>query len=218
MTRLSDKNLLNDPRKALGNFNQAISTGLIEKSTLELVKIRASQMNGCAICLTTHWKVALEIGERVDRLSTVVCWRECDWFSAREKAALAWCEKITNTANGHVTDEDYQSAREQFTQEEIVELTMVIISINSWNKINIAFGTQPMNFEVPGGEPAPATDDGDDENDASNAKDSSEESTTTEGENDTASTSGEEAGSEETTMATDDSETDKAVEYEDNEE
>lgn len=149
MVRLTDRKLLNDGRMALGAFHQAIDTGEVEKSTLELAKVRASQINGCAVCLTTHWKVALELGERVDRLATVDVWRECDWFTPREKAALAWSEALTRCADGHVSDKDYEAVRAEFSEAEVVCLTWTIISINSWNRINVAFGTQPTTFEVP---------------------------------------------------------------------
>lgn len=149
MSRLSDRKLLNPGRTALGTFHKAIDTGEVEATTLELAKIRASQINGCAICLTTHWKIMIELGERVDRLSTIVCWRECDWFTPREKAALLWAEVLTRTADHHVSDEDYAQVAEHFTEEEMVCLTWTIISINSWNRINAAFGSRPMHFAVP---------------------------------------------------------------------
>ncbi len=152
MTRISDKKLLADGRAALGAFHKAIDSEALELSLKELVKIRISQINGCAICLTGHWKIALEAGERVDRLATVSVWRESNWFTPREKAALAWAEALTRAADHHVTDDDYAAVRAEFSEEEVVDLTWTIISMNSWNRINVAFCTPPTAFTYPASE------------------------------------------------------------------
>ena len=149
MSRLSDKKLLNPGRTALGTFHKAIDTELIERPTLELVKIRASQINGCGPCLISHWKLALELGMRIDKLCTIDAWRETDWFSPREKAALTWTEALTRSADRHIDDATYAVVRAEFSEEEIVDLTWTIISINSWNRINAAFANQPTQFDPP---------------------------------------------------------------------
>lgn len=150
MTRLSDLKLLNPGRAALGDFSKAIDGNTIEETTLELVRIRSSQITGCARCLAGHWKAALALGMRVDHLALVNVWRECDWFSDREKAALAWTEAITRSADNHIDDAEYEAVSKYFTEEEMVDLTWAILSINVWNRINIAFGTQTLvPFEVP---------------------------------------------------------------------
>lgn len=149
MSRLSDKKLLNTGRTALGTFHTSIDTELIERPTLELVKIRASQINGCGPCLVAHWKLALELGMRIDKLATIDAWQETDWFSPREKAALTWAEALTRSADRHIDDATYEIVRAEFSEEEIVDLTWTIISINSWNRINVAFASQPSHFDPP---------------------------------------------------------------------
>ena len=149
MSRLSDKKMLNAGRTALGTFHKAIDTELIERTTVELVKIRASQINGCGPCLTSHWKLALELGMRIDKLVTIDAWRETDWYTPREKAALTWTEALTRSADRHIDDATYDIVRAQFSEEEIVDLTWTIISINSWNRINVAFANQPTQFDPP---------------------------------------------------------------------
>lgn len=149
MSRVSKRTLLNTGRSALTGFNQAIATDKIEPLLQELVKIRASQINGCAFCLSTHTEAAFRLGERADRLSTLPAWREVAWFTDREKGALAWTEALTLTAEGAATSEAYAAAREVFEKDELVDLTFTIISINSWNRMNVAFGIQPPKFELP---------------------------------------------------------------------
>lgn len=149
MSRVAKRTLLNTGRSALIGFNQAIATDKIDPLLQELVKIRASQINGCAFCLSMHTEAALKLGERADRLSTLPAWREADWFSDREKAALAWTEALTLTAERAVNSESYAAAREVFEEDELVDLTFTIIAINSWNRMNIAFGIQPPTFDPP---------------------------------------------------------------------
>lgn len=149
MSRLSNDELLKEPRAALNTFTKAVMSKTLEPLLLELVQLRAAQINGCAICLQSHWVGALKQGDKVDRLSTVIVWDECDWFTDREKAALAWTEAITKTSQGRVTDDDWEAVRKEFSEEEVMDLTMCIISINSWNRLNISISRQPMHFEVP---------------------------------------------------------------------
>lgn len=150
MARLSDIKLLNPGRAALGEFSKAISGDLVEETTLELARIRSSQITGCARCLAAHWKAALAIGMRVDHLAVIDVWREAGIFSPREQAALAWTEALTRNADTHVDDAQFGALREHFTEEEAIELTWAILSINTWNRINVAFGTgQAFAFEVP---------------------------------------------------------------------
>lgn len=150
MSRISDIKLLNPGREALGEFSKAIASDKVEESTLELTKIRSSQITGCARCLSAHWKAALAIGMKPDKLAMVNVWREAEIFSPREEAALAWTEALTRNADTHVDDEQYNAVREHFTEEEMVDLTWSILSINTWNRINVAFGTgKAFPFEVP---------------------------------------------------------------------
>lgn len=105
----------------------------------ELVKLRVSQINGCLFCADMHSKEAKIHGERELRLYHLSFWRESTLFSEREKAALAWAEKLTLSATHHVSDEDYEAIRAHFEEEELVALTFVISTINAWNRIGVAF-------------------------------------------------------------------------------
>jgi AhpD family alkylhydroperoxidase len=150
MSRLSDLKLLNHGRSALGDFSKAIASDTIEETILELARIRSSQITGCARCLAAHWKAALALDMRVDHLAMINVWREANIFSPREQAALAWTEALTRNADTHVSDAEYDAVRAHFTEEEMVDLTWAILSINTWNRINVAFGTgQAFPFDVP---------------------------------------------------------------------
>jgi len=119
------------------------------------VKMRASQINGCAYCMAMHTEEALKDGDRVDRFSLLSAWHEApDWFTEREQAALLWTETLTNISTSHVTDEIYAKAREQFDEKDLADLTLLIITINGWNRIAIPFHSAPNHFEVPAPEAA----------------------------------------------------------------
>ncbi|HET8666622.1 MAG TPA: carboxymuconolactone decarboxylase family protein [Terriglobales bacterium] len=113
-------------------------TGL-EESLLELVKMRASQINGCAYCLDMHSKDARAAGETEQRLYVLSAWREAPFYSDRERAALAWTEAVTLLSDTHVPDDVYELARKQFSDEELVNLTMAIVAINGWNRLEVSF-------------------------------------------------------------------------------
>jgi AhpD family alkylhydroperoxidase len=120
----------------------------LAKSTLEpvlqaFVSIRASQINGCALCLAMHWREALELGENGDRLHGLPAWREASWYSPRERAALEWTETLTTIAGRHVDDDLYARVHEHFNDEEMVALTVAVNAINNWNRLNIAFRMPP---------------------------------------------------------------------------
>ncbi|MCA9834296.1 MAG: carboxymuconolactone decarboxylase family protein [Thermomicrobiales bacterium] len=148
--RLSDPVLMAPFRKENLDIQKLGESGTIEKSIQEFVKIRASQINGCAFCLSMHHRDALKLGERPDRLATLPAWRECPWYSDRERAALAWTEALTDLAAGNVSDELYEECRTVFSEQEMVDLTTLIIAINSWNRLSIGFGTQPEPFAFDG--------------------------------------------------------------------
>lgn len=114
----------------------------LEPTLLELVKMRASQINGCAYCLDMHSKDARAGGETEQRLYTLSAWRETPFFSARERAALAWTESVTLIGQDHVPDALYDEAREHFSEQELVNLTMAVIAINGWNRLAIPFRTK----------------------------------------------------------------------------
>jgi AhpD family alkylhydroperoxidase len=118
----------------------------LEPRLLELVKMRASQMNGCAYCIDMHSKDARARGESEQRLYALDAWRETPFFDARERAALAWTEAVTRISDGHVPDPVFEEARKHFSEKELVDLTLSIIAINGWNRLAIAFRTVPGGY------------------------------------------------------------------------
>lgn len=125
------------------SLEEAARNSGVEKSLLELVRIRVSQINGCAYCLDMHSKDARAEGESEQRLYTLSAWRETPFFNARERAALAWTEAVTLIAQGDVAGDLYTSTREQFSESELVGLTIAIIAINGWNRLALPFRTPP---------------------------------------------------------------------------
>lgn len=119
-------------------FEQYVRSCGLEHTLLELVKTRASQINGCAYCIDMHTKDARAEGETEQRLYLLPAWREAPFYSARERAALAWTEALTRIEHG-VSEDDYRLAREQFTERELVDLSMAVIAINGWNRLAIPF-------------------------------------------------------------------------------
>ncbi|HEY4788895.1 MAG TPA: carboxymuconolactone decarboxylase family protein, partial [Bacteroidales bacterium] len=113
-----------------------------------LIDFRVSQINGCAYCLDMHSKDLRAGGETEQRLYMMDAWREAPVYTERERAALAWAEAVTKLTAGHVPDEVYQEAKKQFSDEELIDLTMVVISINSYNRINVAFKTPAGSYRV----------------------------------------------------------------------
>ncbi len=128
-----------DTYQALADFSATVSKGGLEKSLLELVKIRASQINGCAYCINMHTEDARKRGEREQRIYLLDAWRESPLYSDRERAALAWTEAVTLISETHAPDDVYQQVRAQFSDEETVNLTMLIATINAWNRLAISF-------------------------------------------------------------------------------
>jgi AhpD family alkylhydroperoxidase len=119
----------------------------LEPSLIELVKVRASQINGCAYCIDMHSKDARAAGESEQRLYALSAWRETPFFTDRERAALAWTEAVTLIADGHVPDELYDDVRQRFSEEELVNLTMALVTINGWNRLAIAFRAVPGEYQ-----------------------------------------------------------------------
>ena len=140
-TRISMQSL--KPLFALGA--QVEASGL-EHALLELVKMRSSQLNGCAYCLDMHSKDARAAGETEQRLYLLDAWRETSLYSERERAALAWTEAVTRVADGHVPDDVYDETSNHFTEDELVALTLAIVAVNSWNRLNIAFRMEAGNY------------------------------------------------------------------------
>ena len=127
----------------LATMNALVSKSGLDATIGHLVEIRASQINGCAFCLDMHIKQAMLHGERPLRLYHLAVWRDSPMFSARERAALAWTEVLTQLPPHGVPDDIYASAREQFSEKELTDLTYAVMIINAWNRINVAFTSVP---------------------------------------------------------------------------
>jgi len=128
--------------KSLAAFDQAVRKGL-EPKLLHLVKIRTSQINGCAFCQHMHAQEARRDGEQQERLDVLAAWAEVAVFSERERAALGWAEVLAQIAQRHVRDEDYDAVAAHFNEQELVNLTGMIMAINAWNRLAISFRFQP---------------------------------------------------------------------------
>ena len=136
--------------KAMYHLEMTLHDSSIENSLRELVKLRASQLNACAFCIDMHWKDARAAGETEQRLYGLDAWEESPYYTPRERAALAWCEAVTNLHQGHVPDSIYEHAREELSEHEISDLTFVIAIINAWNRLAIA-GRSPAGAYEPAG-------------------------------------------------------------------
>ncbi|MDH4872123.1 carboxymuconolactone decarboxylase family protein [Pseudomonas sp. BN515] len=132
-----------DALKAMLALDAAVSKLPLEKPLIELVKLRASQLNGCAFCVDLHSTDARKRGETERRLYAVAVWRESPFFTPRERAALAWTEALTRLSETHAPDEDYAQLAEEFSERERVDLTLAISTINSWNRLAVGFRKIP---------------------------------------------------------------------------
>jgi AhpD family alkylhydroperoxidase len=134
--------------KAMAGLHMFVRNCGLDHSLLELVKLRASQINGCAHCMDMHTKELRADGESEQRLYLLSAWRESPLYSDRERAALAWTEAVTLVADNQVPDEVYDEVRRQFTEEELVNLTLALVAINGANRLNMAFRTVPGSHQV----------------------------------------------------------------------
>ena len=139
-----------EARAAMTGLERYVHQSGLDPALLELVKLRASLINGCAYCVDMHTKIARSHGETEQRLYAISLWRETPFYSERERAALAWAEAVTLVSVDHVPADVYDLARQQFTEKELVDLTMAIVAINGWNRLAIAFGTVPGTFQLRG--------------------------------------------------------------------
>lgn len=119
----------------------------LEVGLVHLIKLRVSQINGCAFCLDMHWKDLRALGENEQRLYSLDAWRECPYYTDRERAALAWAEAVTHITHGHASDAVYAETRANFTEKEISDLTFAVITINAWNRLAISNRTVPGNYQ-----------------------------------------------------------------------
>ena len=135
--------------RAMYGLEKYLAESSIEAPLRELVKLRASQINGCAYCIDMHWKDARAAGESEQRLYGLAAWRETPYYSERERAALAWAEELTLVAEHHVSDELYEQTRRQFGEQELIDLTLAVATINAWNRIAISFRSEAGSYRPP---------------------------------------------------------------------
>lgn len=148
-TRLNYKTTSPGGYQAMSGLEQYVRGCGLEHSLLELVKTRASQINGCAFCLDMHTKDARAAGETEQRLYTLPAWEETPFFTGRERAALAWTEAVTRVADTRVPDAVYEHARQHFSEKELVDLTLAIVAINGWNRLAISFRSEAGTYQPP---------------------------------------------------------------------
>ena len=145
--RLNPRKAAPEAMKAMSNLHAYVRQCGLDHQLLELVKLRASQINSCAWCMDMHSKELRVGGESEQRLYLLSAWRECPFYSERERAALAWTEALTLLTEGNVPDDVFALARAQFSEEELVNLTLAIVAINGANRINVAFRTVPGSYQ-----------------------------------------------------------------------
>lgn len=147
--RIDYKQTNPDVIKAMMGLENYVHQCGLEPLLLELVKIRASQINGCAFCLDMHTKDARAIGETEQRLYALNAWKEAPFYNDRERAALLWTEEVTRIHQTQASDEAYELVRPHFTEKELVDLTLAIIAINGWNRLAIAFRSEAGTYQRP---------------------------------------------------------------------
>src|SRR5262249_19682745 len=133
--------------RAMLGLEQYLRECSLEQPLIHLVKVRASQINGCAYCIDMHWKDLRVLGETEQRLYSLDAWRECPYYTDRERAALEWTEAVTLITNGHVSDEVYERVRGFFSDNQLTDLTLAVTTINAWNRLVIASRLEPGTYE-----------------------------------------------------------------------
>jgi AhpD family alkylhydroperoxidase len=141
--RIDFKNVPADALKGMYALEQYLHTSGLSEKIIHLVKMRASQINGCAYCLDMHSKDARALGETEQRLYLLDAWEESPFYSERERAALALTEAVTKIAEGHVPDEVFEATRKQFSEQELIALVVTITTINAWNRLAITMRSEP---------------------------------------------------------------------------
>lgn len=144
--RLNYATAAQEPVKAMYSLGGYLARCSIEASLQELIKMRVSQINGCAYCLDMHSQDARAAGETEQRLYALNAWRETPFYTSRERAALAWAEHVTRISDG-ISDELYEATRKEFSETEIADLTWAVVAINSWNRIAISFRAVPGKYK-----------------------------------------------------------------------
>jgi len=133
--------------KAMLGLEQYLHSCGLEEPLIHLIKLRTSQINGCAYCLDMHWKDLRTIGENEQRLYSLDAWRECPFYTDRERAALEWTEAVTRITDGHVPDAIYEEVRRHFNEKELSDLTFAVATINAWNRLCIAARIVPGSYQ-----------------------------------------------------------------------
>lgn len=136
--------------KVMRGLENYVRQSGLDHRLLELVKIRASQINGCAFCLDMHTKDARRAGETEQRIYALSAWHEAPFYTDRERAALAWTEAVTLVHETRVPNEVYELARQQFDERALVDLTLAVVAINGWNRLSVAFRKESGTYEPPG--------------------------------------------------------------------
>ncbi len=135
--------------KAMASLEAYLHGSGLDHALLHMVKLRASQLNGCAYCIDMHWKDARDAGESEQRLYGLDAWREAPYYTDRERAALEWTEALTNVTDGHVPDEVYGALRTHFSEKEMADLSWAVAAINAWNRMSIAFRSVAGSYNPP---------------------------------------------------------------------
>jgi AhpD family alkylhydroperoxidase len=148
-SRLAYAKVAPEAYKRMLHLNAYLKQCSLEAPLLELIKLRASQINHCAFCIDMHWKDARAAGEDEARLYLLNAWHESPCYTERERAALAWTEAVTLLSEDNVSDALYAQVREHFSDTEIVDLTFAVVIINSWNRLSVPFRAQPGEYQPP---------------------------------------------------------------------
>jgi AhpD family alkylhydroperoxidase len=147
--RLNVFDIAPEPIKILVQLEAYLKHSTLERPLLELVKLRASQLNGCAYCIDMHTKDARAAGETEQRLFCLNAWRECPFYTDRERAALEWTEAVTLITHGHVPDDLFERVKAVFSDKELADLNFAVVAINAWNRIAIPFRAVPGTYQPP---------------------------------------------------------------------
>jgi AhpD family alkylhydroperoxidase len=141
--RFNLKTVTPEGYNAFGALYRYVDSCGLERSLIDLVNLRVSQINGCAYCVDLHWRDLLKAGNDARKINSLVTWREAPFFSNRERAALTWTESLTNVATTHTPDDDYAAVKREFSQKEIADLTIVIALMNAMNRVGIGSRLTP---------------------------------------------------------------------------
>jgi len=133
--------------KAMLGLEEYLQQSGLDEKLMDLIKLRVSQINGCAYCIDMHWKDLRALGESDQRLYGLDAWEESPYYSARERAALEWAEAVTRLSEGHVPDEVFERVRPHFNDRELADLTLGVTTINAWNRLNVAFRTPAGHYK-----------------------------------------------------------------------